>query len=145
MEPYDDSRRIVDLVASFGSKNPPSGQHKRKNTAAARAKTGSSTSSQGQRLEPNGLRPTIARTIVLDALENATRAVWMPAKYIASSACNSTASHGDRYRALNDLWTAGLLIRTAGTRGRAFCAIKPEAPDDQYDTLRCHCGATCFH
>ncbi len=58
MEPYDDSRRIVDLVASFGSKNPPSGQHKRKNTAAARAKTGSSTSSQGQRLEANGLRPT---------------------------------------------------------------------------------------
>ncbi|WP_061942780.1 hypothetical protein [Collimonas pratensis] len=45
---------------------------------------------------------------------------------------------------MNDLWTAGWLVLTAGTRGRAFCAIKPEAPDDQYNTLRCHCCATFF-
>ncbi|OAX65559.1 hypothetical protein A6R71_07420 [Xanthomonas translucens pv. arrhenatheri] len=34
-----------------------------------------------------------------------------------------------------------MLVRTEGARGRAFYAIKPEALDDQYDTLRCHCGA----
>lgn len=48
---------------------------------------------------------------------------------------------GSVYRALNDLWIAGLLVRTEGARGRAFYAIKPETLNDQCDTLRCHCGA----
>jgi len=34
---------------------------------------------------------------------------------------------GSIYRALNDLWAAGLLIRTEGAPGRAFYAIKPKA------------------
>ena len=47
------------------------------------------------------------------------------------------------YAALSYVGSArvGLLVRTEGARGRASYAIKPEALDDQYDTLRCHCGA----
>lgn len=142
MEPNDDSPWIVDLIASFGRQKPPSGKHKMKHTAATSAETGSSTSSQAQRLVANGLRPTIARLSVLSALENAT-----PSCLDASQVYRILSSQFDGltpasiYRALNDLWTAGLLVRTEGARGRAFYVVKPEALNGQYDTLRCHCGA----
>ena len=47
------------------------------------------------------------------------------------------------YAALSYVGSArvGLLVRTEGACGRASYAIKPEALDDQYDTLLCHCGA----
>lgn len=142
MEPYDDAPWIVDLIASFGSKKPPSGKHKMKRTAAASTATGSLTSSQEQRLAANGLRPTMARTSVLSALEKATPSCLdASAMYRVLSRQSDNLTPGSIYRALNDLWTAGLLVRTEGARGRAFYAIKPKAPSGQYDTLRCHCGA----
>lgn len=142
MEPNDDSPWIVDLMASFGRQKPPSGKHRMKHTAAASTETGPPPSSQTQRLAANGLRPTIARLSVLSALEKAT-----PSCLDASQVYRILSSQFDRltpasiYRALNDLWTAGLLVRTEGARGRAFYAIKPEALNGHYDTLRCHCGA----
>ncbi len=142
MEPHDDSRRIVDLIASFGSKKLPSGKHEIKHTAAARAKTGSPRSSQEQRLAANGLRPTITRTSVLCALEMAAPSCLDASQtYRILGAQFNRLTLGSIYRALNDLWAAGLLIRTEGARGRAFYAIKPKALNDQYDTLRCHCGS----
>ncbi|WP_307612657.1 Fur family transcriptional regulator [Variovorax boronicumulans] len=89
----------------------------------------------------NGLRPTIARTIVLSALEKAAPSCLDASQMyrILSTQFDSPAP-GSVYRALNDLWTAGLLLRTEGARGRAFLAIKPEALNEGYGTLRCHCG-----
>ncbi|WLH66140.1 Fur family transcriptional regulator [Pseudomonas sp. FP2309] len=142
MEPHDAQPRIIDLITSFGSKNLTSGKHMMKHTAAANPEAGAPTSSQEQRLLASRLRPTIARTRVLNALEKATPNCLNANQMsrILSSQFDSFAP-GSIYRTLNDLWTAGLLVRTEGTHGRAFYAIKPEAPSDQHDTLRCHCGA----
>ncbi|MGJ7558497.1 Fur family transcriptional regulator [Variovorax sp. RB3P1] len=142
MEPYDDSPRVVDLIASFGSKRLPSDKPKTRHTAAARDETESPTSVQEQRLGANGLRPTTARAGVLSALEKAAPSCLDASQMyrILSTPFDSPAP-GSVYRALNDLWTAGLLVRTEGARGRAFFAIKPEALNDGYGTLRCHWGA----
>ncbi|QQQ51865.1 hypothetical protein JJQ97_06435 [Pseudomonas syringae] len=48
---------------------------------------------------------------------------------------------GSTYRTLNELWSAGLLVRTDGARGRAFYALKPQTLNNQRDALRCQCGA----
>ena len=142
MEPNDVSPRIIDLITSFGSKKLTSGRHMMKHTAAANSKARALISSHEQRLMASRLRPTIARTRVLNALEKATPNCLNANQMsrILSSQFDSFAP-GSIYRTLNDLWTAGLLVRTEGTHGRAFYAIKPEALDDQCDTLRCHCGA----
>lgn len=142
MEPHDGPPRIIDLITSFGSKNLTSGKHMMKHTAAANPETGTPTSSQEQRLLASLLRPTIARTRILNALEKATPNCLDANQMsrILSSQFNNFAP-GSIYRTLNDLWTAELLVRTDGIRGGAFYAIKPKALNDQHDTLRCHCGA----
>jgi len=142
MEPHDDPPRIIDLITSFGSKNLPSGKHTMKHTAAANPEAGAPMSSQEQRLAASRLRPTLARTRVLNALEQATpNCLDANQMYRLLSTQSDSFAPGSIYRTLNDLWTAGLLVRTEGARGRAFYAIKPEALNDQHDTLRCHCGA----
>jgi Fur family ferric uptake transcriptional regulator len=142
MEKHDDPPRIIDLITSFGSKDLPSGKHMIKHTAAANPETRSPMSYQEQRLAASRLRPTLARTGVLNALEKATPSCLDASQMyrILSTPFDSPAP-GSVYRALNDLWTAGLLVRTEGARGRAFFAIKPEALNDGYGTLRCHWGA----
>ncbi|AYR26518.1 Fur family transcriptional regulator [Herbaspirillum rubrisubalbicans] len=142
MKQYDDSGGMVDSIAPFGSKKLPSVKHKRKSVVTSRAETGLPTSSQQQRLETNGLRPTNARAGVLSTLEKAAPSCLDASQiYLLLSTQFDSLAQGSVYRALNDLWAAGLLVRTAGARGRAFYAIKPETPEHQYVTLRCHCGA----
>lgn len=88
------------------------------------------------------MRPTLARANVLSALEKAAPSCLDTSQmYRILSTQFDSLTPGSVYRALNDLWTAGLLVRTDGASGRAFYAIKPEALNDQYDTLRCYCGA----
>lgn len=139
MAPCDDSPRIVDLIASFGSKKPL--PRKRKHAATTGAETGLPMSSQEHRLAASRLRPTIVRSTVLNALEQATPSCLDASQmYRVLSRQIDSLTPGSVYRALNDLWTAGLLIRAEGARGRAFYTIKPAALN-RYDTLRCHCGA----
>jgi Fur family ferric uptake transcriptional regulator len=139
MEPCDDSPRIVDLIASFGSKKPL--PRKRKHAATTAAETGLPMSSQEHRLAASRLRPTIVRSTALNALEQATPSCLDASQmYRVLSRQIDSLTPGSVCQALNDLWTAGLLIRTEGARGRAFYTIKPAALN-RYDTLRCHCGA----
>ncbi|ARP80544.1 ferric uptake regulator family protein [Bordetella genomosp. 8] len=141
MEPRDDSPRIVDLIAAFGSKKLPSGKHKIEHTAAAAPDTGSSLSFLEQRLVANKVRPTIARLSVLSTLEKAMPSCLDARQtYRILSTQFDSLTPGAIYRALNDLWIAGLLVRTEAARGRALYAIKPDALNARYDTLRCHCG-----
>ncbi|UKE45643.1 MULTISPECIES: Fur family transcriptional regulator [Xanthomonas translucens group] len=126
MEPHDDPPRIIELITSFGSKSLPSGNHLMKHSAAANPETRSPVSSQEQRLAASRLRPTIARTRVLNALEKATPSCLDASQmYRLLRTQFDSLTPGSVYRALNDLWTAGLLVRTEGARGRAFYAIKP--------------------
>ncbi|AON55758.1 Fur family transcriptional regulator [Herbaspirillum seropedicae] len=142
MKQYDTSWRIVDSIAPFGNKKLPAGKHKRKPVMTSRTATGSSTSSQEQRLETNEMRPTNARVRVLSALEKAAPSCPDASQiYRLLNTQRDNLAQGAVYRALSYLWTAGLLVRTAGARGRAFYAIKPEVPEHQYVTLRCHCSA----
>ncbi len=142
MKQDDTSCQIVDPLAPFSSKNLPAGKHKRKPVVTSHAASGSSISSQEQRLETNGIRPTNARVGVLSTLEKAAPSSLDASQiYRLLSTQLDSLAQGTVYRALSDLWTAGLLVRTAGARGRAFYAIKPELPEHQYVTLRCHCGA----
>lgn len=142
MKQYDTSWQIVDSIAPFGNKKLPAGKHKRKPVTTSRAAIGSSTSSQEHRLETKGMRPTNARVGVLSALEKAAPSCLDASQiYRLLSTQRDSPAQGAVYRALSDLWTAGLLVRTAGARGRAFYAVKPEVPEHQYVTLRCHCGA----
>lgn len=141
MEPCDDSPRIVDLIASFGSKKPLPRKRKRKHAATTGAETGLPMSCQEHRLAASRLRPTIVRSTVLNALEQATPSCLDASQmYRVLSRQIDSLTPGSVYRALNDLWTADLLIRAEGARGRASYTIKPAALN-RYDTLRCHCGA----
>lgn len=140
MKPHDDSRRIVDLIASFGSKKLPSGKHKQ--AAKARDDARSPVLSQEQRLAATGLRATVTRASVLSALERAAPSCLDASQtYLILGTQFKRLTLGSIYRALNDLCAAGLLVRTEGARGRAFYAIKPKASNEQCGTLRCHCGA----
>ena len=142
MESRDDPPRIIDLITSFGSKNLPSGKHMRKHSTAASPETGSPMSSQERRLAASRLRPTITRTSVLNALEEAAPSCLDARQmYRILSTQLDSVTLASIYRALKDLWVAGLLVRTEGAHGRGFYTIKPDGTDAHYDTLRCHCGA----
>lgn len=142
MEPHEEPPQIIDLMTSFGSKRVPPGKHKMTHAAAATTETKSPKSSQGQRLGASRLRPTIARTSVLKALEKATPSCLDASQmYLILNAQFDSLPPATIYRALKDLWTAGLLVRTEGAHGRAFYALKPDGINAHYDTLRCDCGA----
>ncbi|MBI0331261.1 Fur family transcriptional regulator [Burkholderia plantarii] len=142
MDPHDDPPRIIDLITSFGSKSLPSGSQTMQHTTAARPATRSPMSSQEQRLAASRLRPTIARTSVLSVLEQAApRCLDASQMYRILCTHPGSLKPASIYRALNDLWTSGLLVRTEGAHGRALYALKPDRKNLQNDTLRCHCGA----
>ncbi|WP_347554411.1 transcriptional repressor [Robbsia sp. KACC 23696] len=140
MAPHDEPPRIIDLITSFGGKrNLLSKRVKRTapNLASIDAK-----SSHERRLLACDLRPTLARTSVLEALEKAVpRCLDASQVYRILNSQFESLTSATVYRTLNDLWTAGLLIRTEGAHGRGFYAIKPDGQRAHYDTLRCHCGA----
>jgi Fur family ferric uptake transcriptional regulator len=142
MAPHDESPRIIDLITSFGSKTSPSSKRMKHIVASSSSKANAPKSPYEQRLAATHLRPTIARTSVLDALEKARpRCLDASQTYRILNAQFENISPAVIYRALNDLWTAGLLIRTEGERGRALYALKPDRKTLHQDTLRCHCGA----
>ncbi|MET0550062.1 MAG: transcriptional repressor [Xanthomonas sp.] len=109
---------------------------------AANPDTGPLVSAQERRLMAHKLRPTAARASVLRALEQAAPSCLDASRvYRLLSGRLDRLTPGSVYRALHDLWAAGLLVRTEGTRGRAFYAIKPDLLTARHDTLRCRCGA----
>ncbi|WP_369944390.1 Fur family transcriptional regulator [Xanthomonas medicagonis] len=130
------------MIAAFGNKSQASGRYKMKHAAEAGAEIGIQASSLEQRLVARKLRPTIARISVLSALARAAPGC-LDANQMYRALCRQfdSLTPGSIYKALNDLWTAGLIVRTEGARGRAFYATKPDALDAGYMTLRCHCGA----
>ena len=142
MEPHDDPSRIVHMIASFGSRSLPSGRHKLKHAAEAGAGAGMPVLSLEQRLAARKLRPTTARISVLIALDEAAPSC-LDANQMYRTLCRQFESLtlGSIYKALNDLWSAGLLVRSEGTRGRASYSIKPDALGASHITLRCQCGA----
>lgn len=140
MEPRDEPPRRVDPSASFGSKRGPLSQRKIEQTALVSSRAGSMA--QERRLAAHGLRPTSARVGVLSILDKAMPSC-LDASRIYSMLCErfDALTLGTVYRALSDLWIAGLLVRTEGVRGRAFYAVKPDALTARHDALRCRCGA----
>ncbi|WP_415268402.1 transcriptional repressor [Acidovorax sacchari] len=88
------------------------------------------------------MRPTIARAGVLNVLDKAAPGC-LDANHMYRVLCRQfdNLTPGAIYKALNDLWNAGLLLRTEGARGRALYALKPEALSAVHVTLRCQCGA----
>jgi len=96
MEPHDDPSRIIDLITSFGSKNLPSAKHMMKHAAAASPVTRSPMLSQEQRLAASRLRPTIALTSVLNALEKATPSCLDASQMYSILSTHSIASRRPR-------------------------------------------------
>ncbi|SKC74448.1 Fur family transcriptional regulator [Paraburkholderia hospita] len=142
MAPHDEPSRIIDLITSFGSKSSASPKRMQRTVASVSPETNDSKSSHEHRLAASHLRPTIARTSVLDALEKAVpRCLDASQVYRILNSQFEGLTSATIYRALNDLWTAGLLVRTEGAHGRAFYALKPNGQGAHYDTLRCHCAA----
>lgn len=142
MEPCNDLPRSLDLSTAWSHKKLRPGHYKMKRAAAAVAERGSPPSAQERRLAAHNLRPTSARTSVLRVLEQAAPSCLDANQlYRTLNGQPNPVTPGAVYRALHDLWNAGLLVRTEGARGRAFYVAKPEALNDSYATLRCHCGA----
>ncbi len=145
MEPCDDALAIVGLAASSERRvKRLSGKHKHTTMrkAAASLESGCVVSTQERRLIAHKLRPTAARADVLRALEQAAPSCLDASRvYRLLSGRRDRLTPGSVYRALHDLWVAGLLVRTEGTRGRAFYAIRPDLLTARHDTPRCRCGA----
>ncbi|MGX9936608.1 Fur family transcriptional regulator [Advenella kashmirensis] len=138
---HDEPPQIIDLITLFGSKSRPLSTHM-KHVAISSHKTSEPKSIQEQRLAANHLRPTIARISVLDALEKAMpRCLDANQMYRILSPQFEHLTAAAIYRALNDLWTAGLLVRSDGAHGRALYALQPPSKSLHNDTLRCYCGA----
>lgn len=142
MTPHDQPPRIIDLITSYGRKKSPPSKRTRDTAVVAVLQSNDPSSSHEQRLKASNLRPTIARTNILDALEKAEpRCLDASQLYRDLSSRKESLAPATIYRGLNDLWAAGLLVRTHGARGRAFYAPKPDKQDIHNDTLRCGCGA----
>lgn len=139
MASYDEPPRIIDLITSLGSKN--SLVSKRTKRTAYDIETIGATSSHERRLQACDLRPTLARISALEVLEKAVPGCLDASQvYRILSPQYESITSSTIYRALKDLWMAGLLIRTDGAHGRALYAIKPHGQSTRSDTLRCHCG-----
>lgn len=135
--------RVMDLMAAFGRRHKATSAPKQADHGnRAEGPQSEATSQQAQRLKMNRLRPTQARMRVLSALEQAA-----PHSLDTTQLLRILIPQLERptpatvYRALHDLWVAGLLVRTQGARGRALYALKPEQQNPLNITLRCRCGA----
>ena len=136
---HDESLRIIDLITSLESKS--SLVSKRMRRPVHEIENIVVTPSHEQRLQACDLRPTLARISALDVLEKAVPGCLDAGQvYRILSPQYESITSSTIYRALKDLWMAGLLIRTEGAYGRAFYAFKPYGKVTQCDTLRCHCG-----
>lgn len=94
-----------------------------------------------QQLAASRLRPTLARTSVLAALADvAPNSLDTNELFRVLNQQPSFVAPCTIYRALHDLWNAGLLVRTWGEQGRARYGIKPSPISTPKDTLGCQCG-----
>lgn len=145
MTASDQPSRVMDLMAAFGRRHKAASAPKpaaQRTRAAGDAPQSEAASQQAQRLKTNRLRPTQARTRVLSALEQAaphSLDTTQLLRILIPQLVRPTPA--TVYRALHDLWAAGLLVRTQGARGRALYALKPETQNPLNITLRCRCGA----
>lgn len=145
MTTRDQPSQVMDLMAAFGRRNKADPLSKKPRVPdtelAASHAAGEVAFAHAQRLKANRLRPTIARTGVLTVLERASPHCLDANELFRI--LNQQSQHvapGTVYRALNDLWGAGLLIRVWGEHGRARYGIKPDEQSARKDTLGCQCG-----
>jgi Fur family ferric uptake transcriptional regulator len=135
---------VIELMATFGRQHkasPASNQAGRDTDALACDQANEARVEQALRLRTHHLKPTIARISVLVTLEQAA-----PQCLDTTQLLRILISQVERlstatvYRALSDLWQAGLLVRNWGDHGRARYGIKPAGQSAPKDTLACHCG-----
>ena len=134
----------MDLMAAFGRRNKsssastPAGLDT--DLAASHEASGVKLE-HAERLRANRLRSTVARVNILTVLENAAPQCLDAAElYRTLDLQSAHIAPATIYRALNDLWGAGLLVRNWSDHGRAHYAIKPDKQSPPVDTLECHCG-----
>ncbi|WJY16578.1 transcriptional repressor [Pectobacteriaceae bacterium CE90] len=139
----NDNSKFIDLITSFGDKSTStSKQPRRSNVVVSNPKGNESQSPHIQRLEASHLRATFPRISILDTLNQAApHCLGASQLYrILNARPSEHLTQATIYRVLNDLWVAGLLIRTDGVRGRATYALKPYKKSRDQDSLRCKCG-----
>jgi Fur family ferric uptake transcriptional regulator len=94
-----------------------------------------------RRFRASRLRPTPGRIAVLAELTRAAPRC-LDARQLMRSLIPSIGRPAlpTVYRALNELWGAGLLLRSRGQDGRNYYGIGPEGPNPFQATLACRCG-----
>lgn len=136
---HNDSPRIIDLITSVRSKSRLVPRRTKRTLHDIEPIV--ATSSYEQRLQACDLRPTLARISALEVLEKAVPACLDAGQvYRILGPQYESITSSTIYRALKDLWMAGLLVRVEGEYGRAYYAIKPYGKATECDTLRCRCG-----
>ncbi|MDR6575949.1 transcriptional repressor [Pseudomonas extremaustralis] len=144
MTEHDRPSQVMDLMAAFGRRNktsPTSTPAGLDTNLAASHEASGVKFEHAERLRANRLRSTVARVNILTVLENAAPQCLDAAELYRT--LDLQAAHmapATIYRALNDLWGAGLLIRNWSEHGRAHYGIKPDKQSPPVDTLECHCG-----
>ncbi|HIC2068361.1 TPA: Fur family transcriptional regulator [Raoultella ornithinolytica] len=139
----NDNPKFIDRITSFGNKSTSaSKQARRTNLVVPDSRGNESQSPHIQRLEASHLRATFARISILNTLSQAApHCLGAGQLYrLLNSKPSERLTQATIYRVLNDLWVAGLLIRTDGVRGRATYALKPYKKSRNQDSLRCKCG-----
>lgn len=138
----DKPTQILDLIVSFGRKRGRSSERMNHSSGNQKKSMPRPQTIHEHRLVKSQVRPTVARTSVLIALENeAPRCLDVNETFRILSAKVDGLSLASIYRALNDLWTAGILVRVDGLHGRALYAVKPDKEGASSVCFRCHCGA----
>jgi Fur family ferric uptake transcriptional regulator len=137
--PSDDIALTTHPAAVFGGRrkfrpSTPAGGNARPDIAEANAVA-------RRRLRASRLRPTVTRVAVLVALAQAAPRCLDAAQLMRAliPRCERL-SLATVYRALSDLWGAGLLLRSWGQQGRAYYGFKPDESSLPQDTLSCQCG-----
>jgi len=133
VKPSDNVASTTRLAAGQG--------YRREIRAPSAPAAGSEADAVLRRFKTSRLRPTTARAAVLVALEQAA-----PRCLDATQVLHlllprfEHLSPATIYRALNDLWGAGMLLRHRGQQGRAHYAIKPGEANQSGDIFSCQCG-----
>ncbi|CAM4237024.1 Fur family transcriptional regulator [Pluralibacter gergoviae] len=139
----NDKPKFIDRITSFGNKSTStSKQLGRTNLVVPDSRGNDSQSTHIQRLKASNLRATFARISILNTLSQAApHCLGAGQLYrLLNSKLSGSLTQATIYRVLNDLWVAGLLVRTDGVRGRATYALKPYKKSHNQDSLRCKCG-----
>lgn len=124
----NDKPKFIDRITSFGNKSTStSKQLGRTNLVVPDSVGNDSQSTHIQRLKASNLRATFARISILNTLSQAApHCLGAGQLYrLLNSKLSGSLTQATIYRVLNDLWVAGLLVRTDGVRGRATYSLKP--------------------